>query len=104
MCICSWKLSYWTWFPKKLGGEKHYCTAELDEKSATERNNFGVVSERGKKQFLFVLLAPFLQKIRLDKPQIFVITKIKSNMPIFLIGLFVYITNHPDQKLPFLSQ
>lgn len=52
--------------------------AELDEKFATERNNFGVESERGGKKalsFLFVLLAPFLQKIRLDKLQIFVITR-----------------------------
>lgn len=61
-----------------MGGEKHYCMAELDEKFATERNNFGVESERGGKKalsFLFVLLAPFLQKIRLDKLQIFVITR-----------------------------
>lgn len=29
--LCHWKLSYWIQFPKKLGGEKHYRMAKLDE-------------------------------------------------------------------------
>lgn len=61
----------------------------------------GLGQREGKKHFLFVLLSPLLQKIGLDKLQISVITKMKSNMLVFLIGLFVYITNHSDQNYPF---
>lgn len=46
-------LIYWTWFPKKkMGGEKHYCRAELDEIIAVERNNFRVGSGRGESSTL----------------------------------------------------
>lgn len=60
----------------------------------------GLGQREGKNHFL-VLLSPLLQKIRLGELQISVITKMKSNMLVFLIGLFVYITNHSDQNYPF---
>lgn len=44
------QLSYWTPFPKKLGGEKHYSVAELGEEFAMETNHFGL-GRRGGKQF-----------------------------------------------------
>lgn len=57
--------SYWTPLPKKLGGEKHYSVAELDEEFAVETNNFGLGRRGGREEssLICVPLAPSLQKI-----------------------------------------
>lgn len=54
--VSNWKLSYWRHFPKKVGGEKQYCT---DEIITTERNNCEVGSGGGGSPLLSSCLCSF---------------------------------------------